>query len=94
VALPSPYGSPISLATFKIVMEAAENEAQRNQDMVAGEGLGLRVLDLPNVAPLEGGILLLRDGEIVGAIGASGMQAAQDAQVARAGWNALSRAPK
>ena len=55
------------------------------EDAVAGGGVGLRVLALPNVFPLEGGELILSNGKIIGAIGVSGMQATQDAEVAKAG---------
>ncbi|WP_310395616.1 heme-binding protein [Hymenobacter sp.] len=43
------------------------------------------VLGLPHSLPIEGGVLLLADGEVVGAIGVSGAQSPQDGQVARAG---------
>ena len=42
------------------------------EDAVAGGGVGLRVLSLPGVAPLEGGELILLNGKIIGAIGVSG----------------------
>lgn len=54
------------------------------EDAVAGGGIGLRVLSLPNVTPLEGGELIISNGKIIGAIGVSGAQATQDGQVARA----------
>ncbi len=59
------------------------------EDAVAGGGLGLRVLSMPNVCALEGGIPLLDGGRIVGAIGVSGMRSTQDAEVAEAGARAL-----
>ncbi len=59
------------------------------QDAVAKGGEGLRVLALPGAIPLEGGIPLVSDGKIVGAIGASGMTSAQDAQCAKAGADSL-----
>jgi len=59
------------------------------EDMIAAGGVGLRLLSAPNIAALEGGLPLMVRGEIVGAIGVSGMQSAQDAQVARAGVDAL-----
>lgn len=59
------------------------------EDAVAGGGLGLRVLSLPGVTPLEGGELIMLNGKILGAIGVSGAQSSQDGQVARAGLNAL-----
>ena len=59
------------------------------EDAVAGGGVGLRVLSLPGVAPLEGGELIILNGKIVGAIGVSGAQSAPDGQVARTGVSAL-----
>ena len=55
------------------------------EDLVAQGGVGLRTLALRGAAPLEGGIPLVRDGKIVGAIGVSGGSSAQDGQVAKAG---------
>ena len=59
------------------------------QDAVASGGEGLRVLGLEGAVPLEGGIPLVMDGKIVGAIGASGATSAQDAQCAKAGADTL-----
>ncbi|AKJ69395.1 hypothetical protein PATSB16_36990 [Pandoraea thiooxydans] len=56
---------------------------------LAQGGIHLRLLGMTNLTPLDGGIPLVVDGRIVGAIGVSGMQSAQDAQVARAGAGAL-----
>lgn len=58
------------------------------QDAIAGGGGGLRLLALRNATPLEGGVLVVADGKIVGAIGVSGVQSDQDAMVAMAGANA------
>ena len=55
------------------------------QDVVAAGGEGLRVLSLKGVVAVEGGIPLVMDGKIVGAIGVSGATSAQDAQCAKAG---------
>ena len=55
------------------------------QDAVAAGGDGLRVLRLKGAVPIEGGIPLVMDGKIVGAIGVSGGTSAQDAQCAKAG---------
>jgi glc operon protein GlcG len=59
------------------------------QDDVAAGGIGLRYLSLPGVVAAEGGVLLVIDGKIVGAIGISGGTYAQDGQVALAGAAAL-----
>src|SRR5712664_1973587 len=55
------------------------------QDTLAAGGEGLRVLGLQGAVPVEGGIPIVRDGKIVGAIGVSGGTSSQDGQCARAG---------
>ncbi len=59
------------------------------QDALAGGGLGLRVLSLEGAVPAEGGVPLILNGAIVGAIGVSGMTSEQDGVVAMAGVAAL-----
>ncbi len=59
------------------------------QDIVAGGGAGLRILGLEGAVPIGGGVPLVMDGKIVGAIGLSGGTADQDDQCARAGADAL-----
>ena len=46
-------------------------------------------LALPGVIPAEGGVPLLRDGIVIGALGISGVRAVQDGQIAAAGVSAL-----
>src|SRR5262249_11259030 len=58
------------------------------EDVIAGGGVGLRLLRLEGATPLEGGVPIVADGKIVGAIGVSGVLSSQDAQVARAGAEA------
>jgi glc operon protein GlcG len=58
------------------------------EDLVAQGGLGMRTLALRGAAPLEGGLPIVVDGKIVGAIGVSGATAVQDGQVAKAGADA------
>ena len=59
------------------------------QDTVAAGGDGLRVLSLKGVVASEGGIPLVMDGKIVGAIGVSGGTSPQDGQCAKAGADVL-----
>ena len=59
------------------------------QDAVAAGGAGLRVLRIENVVPVEGGIPIVMDGKIVGAIGVSGDASEHDGQCAKAGADAL-----
>src|SRR5215813_5227769 len=51
------------------------------EDLVAQGGLGMRTLALRGATPLEGGIPLIADGKIIGAIGASGATSVQDGEV-------------
>jgi glc operon protein GlcG len=50
------------------------------------------VLSLPGALPIEGGLPLIVDGKVIGAIGVSGVTAAQDGQIAKAGVDALAKA--
>jgi glc operon protein GlcG len=47
------------------------------------------VITLEGVVAVEGGVPIIVNGKVLGAIGASGAASAQDAQVARAGVDAL-----
>lgn len=59
------------------------------QDVVAGGGAGLRVLGLRNANPVEGGVVLMLDGKVIGGVGVSGANADQDGVVAKAGSDAV-----
>jgi glc operon protein GlcG len=58
------------------------------EDLVAQGGLGLRTLALRGGSPLEGGIPIIVNGMVIGAIGVSGATAVQDGMVAKAGADA------
>jgi len=60
-------------------------------DAIAAGGAGMRLLALKDITPLQGGVLVVVDGKIVGAIGVSGVLSAKDEQVARAGADALAK---
>jgi uncharacterized protein GlcG (DUF336 family) len=55
------------------------------QDALASGGAGMRVLALRGAVPVEGGIPLIADGKIVGAIGVSGDTSDHDGVCAAAG---------
>ena len=59
-----------------------------SEDAVAGGGIGLRVLTF-GASVAEGGVPIVSNGTIIGAIGVSGVQSHQDAQVAQAGADAV-----
>jgi glc operon protein GlcG len=58
------------------------------EDAVAGGGVGLRVLTF-GASVAEGGVPIVSGGKVVGAIGVSGVQSHQDAQVAQTGADAV-----
>jgi glc operon protein GlcG len=83
------------LASAKVAIENAQCAAMFKrptkafQDTLAAGGDGLRVLSLKGVVASEGGIPLVMDGKIVGAIGVSGGTSPQDGQCAKAGADVL-----
>jgi glc operon protein GlcG len=80
----------IEVALQKAKTAAAFRRATKVfQDGVAKGGENLRTLRLPGAIPIEGGLLLVSEGKIVGAIGVSGVTSAQDGQIAAAGVAAV-----
>ena len=68
-------------------------ESKGFEDMINGGRtafLSVPVLD----GLMEGGVPIMKDGQCLGAVGVSGVKAAEDAQVARAGVAALEQAPE
>lgn len=59
------------------------------EDSLAPGGSALRILAVRGATPLQGGVPVVLDGRIVGAIGVSGVLASQDEMVAKAGAEAL-----
>ncbi|MBI1787232.1 MAG: heme-binding protein [Acidobacteria bacterium] len=49
------------------------------------------LLRLPGAMPVEGGLPLMADGKVIGAIGVSGVTSQQDGQIAKAGADALAQ---
>ena len=47
------------------------------------------VLKLPGTLPIEGGLPIIVNEKVIGAIGVSGMTSQQDGQMAKAGVDAL-----
>ena len=59
------------------------------QDTLAAGGDGLRILGLTGAIPVEGGIPIIVDGKLIGAVGASGGSSDQDGRTAQAGIAAM-----
>jgi glc operon protein GlcG len=56
------------------------------EDTIAGGRLAM--LALSGATPIQGGLPLLYEGRVIGAIGVSGVQSSQDEQIAQAGVQA------
>jgi uncharacterized protein GlcG (DUF336 family) len=58
------------------------------EDAVARGGAGLRFLAIEGVTPIEGGVPIIVDGKVVGAVGVSGIGLGRDGQIAQAAADA------
>ena len=83
-AITTSEGKARTALEFKLPSKALD-------DAIANGGAGMRLLALKDITPLQGGILVMVDGKIVGAIGVSGALSSQDEQVAKAGADALAK---
>ena len=81
-SIPTSEGKAVTALSFKRTSKALE-------DAVAAGGAGLRFLTMKGVTPIEGGVLIMQDGKITGAIGVSGTLGTQNAAVAQAGADAV-----
>jgi uncharacterized protein GlcG (DUF336 family) len=81
------------IGSYEVSMQKAQTALKFRRPTKAFEDLvnGGRpaVAKLPGVLPIEGGVPLMADGKVIGAIGVSGGASSQDAQVAQAGVAAL-----
>ena len=99
VAVVDPHGTLVyyekmdntQLGSAEIAVEKARSAARFKrptkafQDALAAGGAGLRILGLPGAVPVEGGVPLIAEGKIIGAIGLSGDTSDHDGQCAIAG---------
>ncbi|BCX67650.1 MULTISPECIES: heme-binding protein [Pseudomonas] len=82
--------APISayIATEKARTSAlGRRESKGYEEMVNGGRTAF--LSAPLLTSLEGGVPIIVDGQVIGAVGVSGVKAEQDAQVAKAGAQCL-----
>ena len=76
------------IATEKAHSSAlGRRETKGYEDMINGGRSPF--LSAPEVCSLEGGVPVVVDGQVIGSVGVSGVTAAQDAQIAKAGVAAL-----
>ncbi|MGZ9739332.1 heme-binding protein [Pseudomonas sp. GNP012] len=76
------------IATEKARTSAlGRRESKSYEDMVNGGRYAF--LSAPLLTSLEGGVPIVFDGQVIGAVGVSGVKAEQDTQVAKAGAQCL-----
>jgi glc operon protein GlcG len=83
--------APVSayIATEKARTSAlGRRESKGYEEMVNGGRYAF--LSAPLLTSLEGGVPIIVDGQVIGAVGVSGVKSGQDAQVAKAGAQCLS----
>ena len=73
-------GKALTAARFKRPTRAIDSS------VTAGR---VQMMAFPGVMPVEGGVPIIANGKYIGGVGASGAASAQDAQVAKAGADAL-----
>jgi len=85
----------VQLGSAEVAIDKARSAAlykrptKAFQDAVAGGGAGLRVFALKGAMPVEGGLPIIVDGKLIGAIGLSGDLSENDGKCAAAGVAAL-----
>jgi glc operon protein GlcG len=86
-----PYGLSVSTESAKQAAAASVAEAQKNRWTVAVAivDTGGHLLRLTGAIPIDGGVPIIVDGKVIGAVGVSGGSGAQDGQVATAGAAAV-----
>ena len=62
------------------------------EERIAKGGVDLKLLKI-NGFPMEGGLPIIQQGKVIGAIGVSGVTSTQDAQIGRAGIASLGNRP-
>jgi glc operon protein GlcG len=82
----APIGAEISIGKARTAA-LGRRESKAYEDMINGGRTAFTTA--PIVTALEGGIPLISDGHVIGAVGVSGMKPAEDTQIAKAGAAAL-----
>lgn len=83
-----PRSYEIATAKVLTVLESGMHTGEYAQALEAG-----RIEAIDGAVTFEGGYLLRRGGEVIGAMTASGVRGAQDAQIVRAGMAAIGIQP-
>lgn len=82
----APIGAEMSIGKAR-TSAVGRRESRVYEEMINGGRTAF--VSAPLVATLEGGVPITVDGQVVGAVGVSGVKSSEDAQVAKAGAMAL-----
>jgi uncharacterized protein GlcG (DUF336 family) len=83
------------LGSVELAMQKAKTAAlyrrptRAFEETIAAEETGARVLKMPDVLPVEGGLPIVHEGKLIGAIGVSGVKPTDDGKIAAAGLAAV-----
>jgi glc operon protein GlcG len=78
----------VAIAQGKARTAAIRRRPTKNDEDMVNNGR-TSALSMPGITFLEGGLPILVDGEVIGAVGVSGVKSVEDAQIAQAGIVAL-----
>ena len=81
------HPASVDLSVGKARTAARFRATSREIEQLAAARNGF--LTVAGITPVEGAVPIVVDGQVVGAVGVSGVTSAQDAQIARAGAEAL-----
>jgi uncharacterized protein GlcG (DUF336 family) len=82
----------VQIGSIAVSMEKAESSVKFKRPSKAfSDAVATRpqVMDLPGALAIEGGLPLIHEGQVIGAIGVSGVTSEQDGMIAKAGADAL-----
>ena len=78
----------VAISQAKAASAAIRKRPTKNDEEMVNNGR-TSALSMPGIIFLEGGVPVLVDGEVIGAVGVSGVKSSEDAQIAQAGIDAL-----
>jgi uncharacterized protein GlcG (DUF336 family) len=79
----------VAISQAKAASAAIRKRPTKNDEEMVNNGR-TSALSMPGIIFLEGGLPITVDGEVIGAVGVSGVKSSEDAQIAQAGIDALS----
>lgn len=80
--------SSVAISQGKAKSAALRRRPTKNDEEMVNNGR-VSALSMPGITFLEGGVPITVDGEIIGAVGVSGVKSSDDARIAQAGIDAL-----